>query len=492
MLSHQWICPARMNKLATRLHRVLTDWEGAPPLSFAGVAGFDTTLPAGHTWNIGFEDPLPDSQRGSLNAVAADSAGVTIEPSDSSPCARVAGPTCIQALIYAPDFIPEIITVQVSLPVTVVHFLNALSPQRLEPQAQCFPELFPAAPQPIQELAVIVAAPEWQAETVVVLFDCRRSNECLFACVVHRLLSRESLLIAAGFPMDAALHVYVHGLIHPLSVDQKITLKSGMTVCIVPRAEGAPICYDLASRLATDEGWDADAPIPGPRTHFESHFYVLADGRPFPFSIARGRRPHFREDLAHSLGAQLHALTIKASTPRISDSFTFGYWASGVVVATEALLRVPFPPARHPELRSILILDQRRILRGFRWLLVEGLEVSVDSLFSLYRDMCPFRHSVDISGAPIVEREPGPVFTVRHGQVLIVSFRPWDLLGGSQEIPDTRDRPPSNRGDDLDDPPPDPGTDSPPDAGQNPDIRRRRSRTPRKPGGGGNSQSLSS
>ena len=197
----------------------LTAWDGAPSPTFAGAVDFDTTLPAEHTWNLGLHDPSPDLPAGASQAqapptVAAASADFAAgSPIDHN--ARVAGPTCIQALIYAPDFVPEIITVHVSLPVTVVHLLSALLPQRLDSQARCFPELFPAAPQPIQELAVIVAAPEWQIDTVVVLFDCRRCNECLFACVVHRLLSRESLLIAAGFPMDAALHVYVHGLIHP-------------------------------------------------------------------------------------------------------------------------------------------------------------------------------------------------------------------------------------------------------------------------------------
>ena len=462
--------------------RPLTAWEGDALPTFGDQPGFDTTLPAGHTWNIGVPEP-ESSPLETRPTVYPDEAAERLPSPQREPMeARVAGPTSIQALIYAPDFVPEIVTVSIPLPATAVHFLAMLAEQRLDIQAHSFSQIFPASPQPIHELAILVAAPDWQSDTATVLFDCRRHNECLFAKAVPLQLNRESLLLAAGIPTDDPVHVYVHGLLRPLGIDQRITLKSGMTVSILPRADGAPCAFDLASRLATPEGWDADAPIPGPRTHFESHFYVLTEAWPFTFPVRRGCRASFKEDLANSIGARPHNLTIKPSVPRIVDSFVFGYWASGVVVATEILGRVPFPPARRPENRYILILDQRRILRGFRWKLVEGTEVTVDSLLHEYNPLCPYRHSVVFTGLTPVDLPQGPTFIIRQGQVIVVEFQPWPSTADHASSADDGPPPPPTDGHSHDTPdvpgarptgPAAPGT-----------APRQRSRSPRPKGDG--------
>ncbi|CAE7906300.1 unnamed protein product [Symbiodinium microadriaticum] len=165
--------------------------------------------------------------------------------------------------------------------------------------------------------------------------------------------------------------------------------------------KGGPAHADLADMLLTAEGWDKDAPLPGPDVHFNSHFYILTEGMPFAFHVRPGRQATFREDIAQATGTAEHRLSLGTVTPRIVDAYPFGYWTSAVLVATDALSRVPCPPARVPEQRSILVLDQRRILRGIAWRFVRSRVLKVQDLADLYYDMCPFRHVVSLDGARI-------------------------------------------------------------------------------------------
>ncbi|CAE7543989.1 Kcnh2 [Symbiodinium sp. KB8] len=107
---------------------------------------------------------------------------------------------------------------------------------------------------------------------------------------------------------------------------------------------------------------------------------------------------------------------------RIIDSYGCGYWASGVLVATEEISPVPCPPALQPETRLILILDQRRILRGFKWHLVPRRLVKVQDIADRFYDICPFRHTVSIRGAEVEEHDSERYFSIVHGQVLVIDF----------------------------------------------------------------------
>ena len=255
-------------------------------------------------------------------------------------------PSPVMALVYVPDTIPEIITVELSFPSAVPQLLEAVSSARAEDRVQAHPSLSPVAPQPVLEFAVLVAAPEWLTEGVVVLFDCRRIEQGIFAAQVPHSLNRESLLLAAGLPADMPARVYVHGLLHPLTRQQRITLVPGMSVTVVPPLEGAPVCFDLPDRLVTSQGWNHEAELPGPRNFFGTFFRVLTDAWPLNFQIRPGRRAHFRDDMIAALGAAGHRLTIKASKPRLLDFCSYGLWTTSLLVATEQLAPIPCPPAR--------------------------------------------------------------------------------------------------------------------------------------------------
>ncbi|OLP90627.1 hypothetical protein AK812_SmicGene27781 [Symbiodinium microadriaticum] len=90
-------------------------WEGGAQLTMEGVELFDPTLPPGQSWNEAFltnatqgmENPMGQDQapRGTISTVARDALDAAV--------------TRIQALIFVPDFVPEIVDVAIHLPAAI-------------------------------------------------------------------------------------------------------------------------------------------------------------------------------------------------------------------------------------------------------------------------------------------------------------------------------------------------------------------------------------
>ncbi|CAE7570946.1 tyrP-A [Symbiodinium necroappetens] len=257
-----------------------------------------------------------------------------------------------------------------------------------------------------------------------------------------------------------------------------------MLVTFVPATNGAPATFELAVRLLTSDGWNPRAEIPGPPSVPGQHFWVLTDALPLRFTVGAGRRGFMKVDLAAILQTAPHRLTFKSTTVRILDGFNRGYLTSGVVVATEQVVRLPIPPARHTDSRIILVLDCRRILREFVWDLVVGTYIKVQALIDRFQPQCPAEHIVSIRGAPVEHRDADVVFVLHDGIVLTVEFV-QDFL----DPPTEPNSPDDSLGlDDSDDSPGDPPPPAvgardvalvSPTAGRN----RQRSRTPRQGGG---------
>ena len=429
------------------------DWGGPFGLTLQGVPTLDPSLPPGHSWNEGISDPEPTGPHPALPyppepvGPLGASPEVTTPPPAGGHVARLR----IQALVYVPDYVPEIVEIETDLPTTVSAFTELLQDARLASQSSSFPDLFPVSSQSVPAFGVFVAAPQWQCDTAVVLFDCLAYDGTFFAKTVFCRLNRESLLLAAGVPPDAAVHVYLRSSLHHFNMDQRVVMQNGTLVQIARRGIVPGAGHDLADRLTTVDLWDRNAELPGPKTHYNGCFHILSEGRPFPFLVAPGRHATFKQDVAAVLGTVDHRLTIKSAAPRrIVDSYPFGYWATAVVVATEALSRVPCPPARQRETRRILVLDQRRILKGFAWRLVPGSIVPVQDVLDLYTNLCPFCHTVLAHGAPTEEVDGRTAFRIQHGQVLIIEFRrvtgAWDFPASpwsdqTQHVPGTQQGP---------------------------------------------------
>ena len=218
----------------------------------------------------------------------------------------------ILIFIFAPDFVPDILCLHLTLPAAVDNFLAAVPEHRTGTWYESFPKVVPVKPQPCEEYAICVAAPAWLQDRAIILVDSRRMDERLFAITVPTALSRESLILAAGFGHSAPVRVYVHGLLQPLAAHQRIALLTGMTITISPNIIGAPATFDLGTRLQSTLDWNPHAEFPCAPAYPGSHFYVLTDGMPAIFEVRPFRRASFREDLAQSLLCAEHSLLVRA------------------------------------------------------------------------------------------------------------------------------------------------------------------------------------
>ncbi|CAE7193595.1 unnamed protein product, partial [Symbiodinium microadriaticum] len=391
------------------------------------------------------------------------------------------------AYVYAPDFSPVRLELQLPLPCSVSEAVAAVSDARSGDVDMYFPTLHPVVPQPFPDMLITVAAPSWLSDRVVVFFDCRRIDGTMFSSFVHPSLRVGSLLLAAGHSSAAALDVYAHGLIRPLPVDQLVELVSGMLLTLVPSGCGAPATSDLANRLQTTEGWGQHARVPPPHHHMSLNYLVLTEGMPRIYSQDVARVHLLHEDLAHALSSPEHLLTIVHAAHTVAGCFVRGHYIHDVVVASQQLRRLPYPPARVREDRQILLLDCRFVLQSFHWLLLDSPSVLVQEIVNLFQRHCPAGHIVSVIGAPVRSTARGAVFDVLDGTVLIVSFvedlLPSDESGPGSPPPRPEDQEEDGDGDTRPGPGPAGANDSP-FFGRNtrqPASRapRPRSRTPR-------------
>ena len=325
-------------------------------------------------------------------------------------------------LIYAPQYIPDVVVQAVQLPCSVNHAIASFSRRREATQASCFDQLFPVSPQPDRRMATFVAFPSWVNDKVVVLFNCLAVNRTLFAAEVFPSLNKASILRVAGFDDPQNYEIYIHGLLQPVLPDVWIALRSGMTLCVTPAGQGPLQSWNLEDMLQDPNEWDYEAPIPGPPPPAGEHLWILSEGMPTLFRIRADRRRQVTEDIVDMLQFQMHRTTVKTTRPRVIDHMGRGFPTWAVIVATEQLQTLPYPPARHPETRIIVVLDCRAILQGFKWHLLSEPRVLINDLADMFADTCPAAHLVAIKGADIIRGDNGLEAAVQHGQVLKIEF----------------------------------------------------------------------
>ena len=431
------------------------------PAAFQGTF-IDSTLPVGHGWNEDIQtalEPAPWDNAPRAPVMHHGNGGTTLQeveaPAGSTPVAPPvstpepdgamevetnsaldeASSAAILTIVYVPDFTPEMHDIRVTLPCGVDTFLQAVQACRTDELAQRFPVLTPAAPHLHDAFVAVVATPSWLQGRSVILLDCSRVDGRIFSVALPSPISRESLLTAAHLPDDSTLGVFVHGLHRPLAYHQMISLVTGMAVAFLYEGFGAPASQDLATRLLGNEGCDNLAEIPGPLYYPGSHFKLLTDGMSSLLAVRAGRT-HVREDIAALLQVSVDNLTTQVSKPRIHDAFVHGFIASGVIITTVRLSRIPCPPARHPERRVPIVIDSRRVLEGLRWKLLDTNRVLANALSDTFQDLCPHGHYVAISGQQPQDFPEGRGYVAEPGQVFVVTFERLQEVGGSGADPD--------------------------------------------------------
>ena len=216
-------------------------------------------------------------------------------------------------------------------------------------------------------------------------------------------------------------------------------------VDLSPAGSRAPRQRRLSDMLAGADHWDSQTPVPAPPG---DHYLALTEGRPAIFSVRAERRSSHRADITALLQFEESRMTLCASKPQIKDAVYNGFHVNAVVAATEAISRLPVPPARVSPPKWIIFLDLRDIFLPIKWIFLDQDCVSVQYLLRIYQDRHPEGFVLSITGAPI---EDGPVtelhepsFRVVNGHVLHFAFVADDASdsedfghGNFEESPET-------------------------------------------------------
>ncbi|OLP92431.1 hypothetical protein AK812_SmicGene25761 [Symbiodinium microadriaticum] len=139
------------------------------------------------------------------------------------------------------------------------------------------------------------------------------------------------------------------------------------------------------------------------------------------FTLGYRQEPCFHAALCEHLGSDEHRLSAIRVHPEITDAFPKGHWTTSVVVATEQISSVPYPPARAPNTGVALVLDCRPLLLGIRWLLLHSAFIPVSEVVQPFQELCPHEYMVTVSGCSAVQRDNDMVFPIQS-QVLVISF----------------------------------------------------------------------
>ena len=111
-----------------------------------------------------------------------------------------------------------------------------------------------------------------------------------------------------------------------------------------------------------------------------------------------------------------------SSVPRIEDLSVLGQSCKAVLVATEAVRRLPIPPARLQMLRTIAFLDRRLMLRDITWVVAEQGLLDLDLLVESQRDGIPPGYCINVKGAQSEIRVGRTFLRIPNGTVLTLTL----------------------------------------------------------------------
>ncbi|CAE6952212.1 hypothetical protein AK812_SmicGene15638 [Symbiodinium microadriaticum] len=330
--------------------------------------------------------------------------------------------------LYAPFRVPEVLLLPLRIPCTVQEALQAVAESRDETLSARYPEVIIADPQPDTAFASLLLAPAWALHNTIVLFDCRSINGALFCLDVWPRLNRESLCATAGLSSDPDVQVFVHGMPWALGAWQLVDLANGSTVTFLRRGQPAPQRNILEDMLFDSDSWNAQTVVPAPGGQ---HYLLLTEGIPHLFTLEAEGRLGYRDLIAQQLQFLEQNMTLQGTRPRLADVVHCGHHPYAAVVATEAICLLPVPPARLVPPKWILVLDLRDILLPLSWRFLACDTIPVQEILREFDPRRPDGFVVSVTGAPIEHWPSGPVFRIRTGQVLSVSFVADDLEDSS-------------------------------------------------------------
>ena len=332
-------------------------------------------------------------------------------------------------LLFAFEYAPEIIAVQLTAPSTVHGALAAVQAGRREQDRRRFPIITPVTPQPYLEFALAVATQAW-CQDVYVCFDLGRLNGTIFSAHTPAVVDYASLLAIADLPPNIGVEIYVHLQPQALRPGDIVQLRTGYCITVVPLQQPIFVVTTLSDMLQSAQGWSQQVHMPAAGGRW---IHILTDTEPCRFRLNPERRLALRQDIADMIAADAQRLTVRPTVQRISDHFDTGVLAHSVVVATEVLERTS------REARTIYVLDLRPISCGLTWGLAEGGLVRAQPIADRCDSFSPPGYRAQITGGAAEHTDDGLFFRVADGGVLCVEFVEQMVLSSETEATDTED-----------------------------------------------------
>ena len=119
-------------------------------------------------------------------------------------------------VILGPELSTETVVLRIPVPCNIDHAIALICDMRAEPRQALYDSLLPVVPQPSDEFGTLVCRPAWAADRCLVCLDLRAHDGRLFTRELPKNMNRESLLLAAGLPLEAPACVHYGSNIGPL------------------------------------------------------------------------------------------------------------------------------------------------------------------------------------------------------------------------------------------------------------------------------------
>ena len=139
----------------------------------------------------------------------------------------------------------------------------------------------------------------WASEVCIVCFDAREKDGRIFSQKLPATMNRESLLLAAGFPLDCEASVHFGSSWALLGRYQMVTLAPGIMITIMPPHRLFRPGVSLQLMLLRTDRWVADPQVPD--GVIGRSFMLLTDAMPVRLDAAHTTRDSFRQDVAEVL-----------------------------------------------------------------------------------------------------------------------------------------------------------------------------------------------
>ena len=311
--------------------------------------------------------------------------------------------------ILTPDFAPEKITVEVTFPAVTADILPLLQQARSPERQARFPHLATALPQSCTGIGMYAAAPHWNPDAVVVIFDLLAVDGRLYAAIAPAYVDRSILCDIADVPEAAALSFYVGISGEPLTGDAMAHLVLGIVVIVLPDHDPSPTAQVLQQMLLFPDMWRVGRDQQQQGT--EGVYCLVHEHRHRRF-VTDFREPlQYRQQLARAVGAEGMSVHIAPAVPRVTDAEI-----DGIPCHTAIAVRARGEQARGRT--CLVIVDCRALLEGWMsWLAYDGLVVLAELLHAL-RFSVPPGWEVTVTGA----RAEGLHLHVEPGQVLVADY----------------------------------------------------------------------